>query len=203
MWNRARLVSIIFVTIVLLLLSARLVGADNTPTDVPTSHWAYKAVKLLIDKGYLQLYQDQTFQGDKPVDRYTLAVIVAKIMNEIASGQTGTSKEDIALIKSLSNEFRDELVGVSSKSNLFMKKMDEVLKEQKIIKEDLTRTNDEQGKLREEVQKMIADIQSLKDQNTKLKADLERLRADLESSKKQQTLYMIVAIVLGLYGAAK
>jgi S-layer homology domain. len=173
--------------------------ADSNPTDVPPNHWAYKAVKLLIDKGYLQLYQDQTFQGDKPVDRYTLAVIVAKVLNEIASGQVGTNKDDMALIKSLTNEFRDEFVGVNSKNNIYMTKLDNLNKEQTVMQDDITRLTDEQLQLQKEAQQMISDIQNLHDENVKLKADVERLRAELDTTKK----YLWVAIILGVLGVAR
>jgi ribosomal protein S8 len=199
MSNRFRILLVLFVLAVMLLTVALSAMADSNPTDVPSSHWAYKAVKLLIDKGYLQLYQDQTFQGDKPVDRYTMAVIVAKILNEIASGQVGTNKDDMALIKSLTNEFRDEFVGVNSKNNVYMSKLDELLKQQTVIKEDQTRLTDEQLQLQKEVQQMIADIQSVRDENTKLRADVERLRAELDTTKK----YMWVALILGIVGTVK
>jgi hypothetical protein len=203
MTNRLRVLAIFVVLVVILCTCTVAVMADSNPTDVPSSHWAYKAVKVLIDKGYLQLYQDQTFQGDKPVDRYTLAVVVAKILNEIAAGQVGTNKDDVVLLKSLTNEFRNELVGVSSKSNIFMQKLDDVLKQDKVIKEDITRLTDEQLQLQKQAQQMIADIQSIRDENTKLKADVERLRVDLATTKKQQNIYIIIAIILGLAGAAK
>jgi hypothetical protein len=203
MTNRSRILVIFVVLIVMLFTLTIAVMAESNPTDVSSSHWAYKAVKILIDKGYLQLYQDQTFQGDKPVDRYTLAVVVAKILNEIAAGQVGTNKDDVALLKSLTNEFRDELVGVSSKSNIFMKKLDDVLKEDKVIKEDMTRLTDEQMQLQKEAQQMVADIQNIRDENTKLKADVERLRVEIAATKKQQNLYILIAIFLGLVGAAK
>lgn len=199
MSNRLRILAILFVLAVMLFTVALTVMADSNPTDVAPSHWAYKAVKVLIDKGYLQLYQDQTFQGDKPVDRYTMAIIVAKILNEIASGQVGTNKDDMTLIKSLTNEFRDEFVGVNSKNNIYMQKLDNLLKEQTVIKEDATRLTDEQLQLQTEVKQMIADIQSIRDENTKLRADVERMRAELDTTKK----YIWVAIILGLVGAAK
>jgi hypothetical protein len=199
MSNRLRILAILFVLAVMLFTVALTVMADSNPTDVAPSHWAYKAVKLLIDKGYLQLYQDQTFQGDKPVDRYTMAIIVAKILNEIASGQVGTNKDDMTLIKSLTNEFRDEFVGVNSKNNIYMQKLDNLLKEQTVIKEDATRLTDEQLQLQTEVKQMIADIQSIRDENIKLRADVERMRAELDTTKK----YMWVAIILGVIGAAK
>lgn len=199
MANRLR-ISVIFLVLVVMLFTITMsVMADSNPTDVPPSHWAYKAVKLLIDKGYLQLYQDQTFQGDKPVDRYTVAIIVAKILNEIAGGQVGANKDDMALIKSLTNEFRNEFVGVNSKNNIYMKKLDNLQKEQTVVKEDITKLTDEQLQFQKEAQQMIADIQSLRDENIKMKADLERLRAELDTTKK----YMWLAIILGVLGVAR
>ncbi len=180
-------------------IAVPVMAADSNPSDVPSSHWAYKAVKTLIDKGYLQLYQDQTFQGDKPVDRYTLAVIVSKILNEIASGQVGTNKEDMALIKSLTNEFRDEFVGVNSKNNIYMKKLDNLSKEQTVMQDDITRLTYEQVQLQKEAQQMLADIQNIKEENMKLKADMERLRIELDTTRK----YMWAAIILGLLGIAR
>jgi hypothetical protein len=193
------LVMIILAMSLLFVIALPVLAADSNPSDVPPSHWAYKAVKSLIDKGYLQLYQDQTFQGDKPVDRYTLAVVVSKILNEIASGQVGTNKDDMALIKSLTNEFRDEFVGVNSKNNIYMKKLDSLDKEQTVMQDDITRLTDEQLQLQKEAQQLIADIQSIKDENTRLKADMERLRVQLDTTKK----YMWVAIILGLLGIAR
>ncbi len=192
------LMMMVFVSL-LLGIAVPVMAADSNPSDVPSSHWAYRAVKTLIDKGYLQLYQDQTFQGDKPVDRYTLAVIVSKILNEIASGQVGTNKEDMALIKSLTNEFRDEFVGVNSKNNIYMKKLDNLSKEQTVMQDDITRLTDEQVQLQKEAQQMLADIQNIKEENMKLKADMERLRIELDTTRK----YMWAAIILGLLGIAR
>ena len=180
--------------------------AANNPIDVPSSHWAYKAVKLLIDKGYFQLYQDQTFQGDQPVDRYTMATITAKILGEIASGQTTGSKDDVKLLRSLTNEFREELVALNSKNNLFNPKLDNLMKENQILKEDLTTNREEQAQLRKEVQEIIAEIdsiktemQSLKEENLRLKVELERLRIDVDNKNK----YIIGALVIGVIGLLK
>jgi hypothetical protein len=197
--NRFKIFAILFILVIMVFTFTVSVMADNSPSDVPPTHWAYKAVKLLIDKGYLQLYQDQTFQGDKPVDRYTLAIVVAKILNEIASGQVGTNKDDLALIKSLTNEFREEFVGVNSKNNIYMTKLDALLKEQSITKEDITHLSDEEQQLRIQVQQMLADIKLIRDENTRLRADVERLRVELDNTKK----YMWAAIILGILGIAK
>ena len=52
-------------------------SAGEQISDVPESHWAYQGVKNGT-RGYLAVYEDGTFQGQKPVDRYTLASVVAE-----------------------------------------------------------------------------------------------------------------------------
>ncbi|HHY33433.1 MAG TPA: hypothetical protein GX515_10570 [Firmicutes bacterium] len=126
--------------------------------DVPKDHWAYQAVKTLVDKGYLALYGDGTFQGGKPVDRYTLAVVIAKILSEIESGKVGATPEDVELLRKLSVEFRQELVQVANELDVFKKSVDEQNRAQAVMKEDIARLTFTQNQLRAEVEKMIADI---------------------------------------------
>lgn len=180
--------------------------AAADPADVPPSHWSYQAVKLLVDKGYLQLYQDQTFQGDKPVDRYTLATIVAKILNEIASGQVSVNKDDMALITKVTNEYRSELIEAVRKVALFNKRADDLNKQDLIMKEDITKTQDEQNELRRQAQWILADllevkerVTKLEDENAKLKAELEKVRAEAD----QRKYYIYAALIFGIWGILK
>jgi len=188
----------------LMLLKGQLtLAVANTPTDLPRDHWAAQAVTLLLDKGYLQLYQDQTFKGEQSIDRYTLAVVVGKILNEIAAGRVGTSKEDVALLRQLTTEFRTELVDLSTKGGYFNRRIDNLTKQDQIIKEDLTKNTAEQTQLRQEVQQILTEIAEtkqrvklLEDENVALKMDVARLKAE----SGNQRLYIIAAIVLGVLG---
>lgn len=209
------LVGLVLITL-LVVFSIVCLGAD-APADVPPSHWAYQAVKVMIDKGYLQLYQDRSFQGDKPVDRYTLAVVVSKILNEIAAGRVGSTKEDVELLRKLTNEYWSELVEMNIKESQSSKRMESLSKQDQIIKEDLTRTmvmvqklSAEQILLQKEVQQILNEIQTislrvkqLEEENTRLKDDMARLRAEYAETKHKQNLYIFAAIILGLAGAAK
>ncbi len=98
------------VILVFVLGSQVALGAGTQITDVPESHWAYQGVKKLVQEGYLAVYEDGTFQGQRPVDRYTLASVVGKMLIEIEKGQLGVTQEDLELLRKLSTEFRDELV---------------------------------------------------------------------------------------------
>lgn len=51
--------------------------------DVPTDHWAAEAVDLLAGAGIVQGYPDRTFQGDKTVTRYELAVALERMVHFI------------------------------------------------------------------------------------------------------------------------
>ncbi len=180
---------ICLLTLTLSFCVGQVVLAETNPADVPPSHWAYKAVKLLVDKGYLQLYQDQTFKGEKPVDRYTMAVVVAKILNEIAGGKVGTNQGDMDLVKKLTNEYWNELVQVNSKNNLFVQKIDQVVKDNQVIKEDITRNTaatqqlgDDQDALRQNVAKNSADIQTLQGQTGQNSAAIQTLQGQVSQN---------------------
>jgi hypothetical protein len=189
----------------LMLLTANIAFAAN-PTDVTPDHWAYKAVQTLIDKGYLQLYQDQTFEGNQPVDRYTLASVVAKILAEIASGSVGTTREDVKVLRSLTNELREELVKLIADTNTYAKRAEEMKRQDVVLKEDLITTNVsiqnltvEQVQLQKEVKRIITDLSQVKDQVANLETEVAQLR----EANKRNKIFMIIAMILGLAGAAK
>jgi hypothetical protein len=202
----------VMIVCLLMLLTANLALAAD-PTDVPPNHWAYKAVKTLIDKGYLQLYQDQTFQGNQPVDRFTLASVVAKILTEIASGGVGTTREDVKVLRNLTNELREELVKLIADANTYAKRSEEMKRQDVVLKEDLITTNVavqnltvEQVQLQKEVKQIIADLAQVKKQVAQLENDVAQLRDEtfqLRQENKRNKIFLLIAIVLGLAGAAK
>lgn len=57
----------------------------QVPGDVPRDHWAYEAVKDLIDKGYLEGYPDGSFLGKRNMTRYELAVLIKRIVDGFAA----------------------------------------------------------------------------------------------------------------------
>lgn len=67
-----------------LVLMAPPVVAQQTPEDVPTTHWAYPAVQHLIAKGLLQNYPNGRFLGDRPMTRYEIAVLLKRILDSLA-----------------------------------------------------------------------------------------------------------------------
>lgn len=50
--------------------------------DVPETHWAYKAIEELAEKGIINGYEDGTFKPDAPVTRAEVATMISRIKGE-------------------------------------------------------------------------------------------------------------------------
>lgn len=83
------------------------VSAANPFTDVSADDWAYQAVASLSDEGVIDGYPDGTFRGDKPVTRYEIAQIVARLMAK-EDTLNASQKETLAKLSSqYANELKD------------------------------------------------------------------------------------------------
>ncbi len=73
----------------LILLVMALVVALASPVmagpfvDVPEGHWAYDALQKMADRGFIEGYPDNTFQGKRPITRYEVAIIVARLVDTL------------------------------------------------------------------------------------------------------------------------
>ncbi len=155
-------------TVVSLILLGALSGfaAAQSITDVPSSHWAYEAVRELVQKGYLTL-ESGRFDGDQPVDRFTLATVVARILNEIESGgATPQSEEDVDLLRKVVNEFRGELVRVFA--------------ELESVGEDVTKNDRNIGVVEDTLSVALDRLGQLAERSAELEAQLVALEAALE-----------------------
>ena len=130
----------------------------NEIQDVPVDHWAYQAVRTLVSQGYMNVYEDGTFQGTRTVDRYTLAMVLARILDEIDSGQVTGSAEDLGLIQELTTEFRDELVQWYAERDEVEEKLGETQRMATVTEERVHRVTASQVELQEEVQRLRAEL---------------------------------------------
>ena len=105
--------------------------------DVPTDHWAYQAVSELVSKGYLAVYGDGTFQGNKPVDRYTLASVIARLVDEVEEGRLPITAQDLEILRKLSTEFREEMVKWYQAKSALEERLVSQEKNSKIVQEKL------------------------------------------------------------------
>lgn len=97
-------------------------AATNPFVDVPAKHWSYDAVSKLAKDGIVQGYDDKTFQGDKQITRYEMAIIVAKAMGKAEKANA----EDKALLEKLSAEYTKELNAIGVRLDNVEKKVDKL-----------------------------------------------------------------------------
>jgi len=86
-------------------------GASATPfSDVPANHWAYQAIQSLAADGLVEGYPDGKFKGDRPLSRYEMAVLVARVIAKVqANGAGYASKADLDKLQKLIDALKDEL----------------------------------------------------------------------------------------------
>lgn len=205
-----RIVLTVSVILTLFIAAVLPVSAASIPTDVSPDHWAYKAVVSLVDKGYLTYFQDGAFRGDLPVDRFNMAVIVSKILNEVALGTKPASKEDMNLLRKLSLEFRDEMVALSTKVNLFDERLKYLENGFKLSQDDQAQSENQLQTLQDEAKQIVADIlaikkrmETLEDKNKLMDRDLNDLRnrvRDLEGEIKGLRTWNTVLSVIAVLG---
>jgi hypothetical protein len=88
-------------------------------SDVPSGHWSYDAVQMLEEKGLVEGYPDGLFKGDRPMTRYEMAMVVARVIAKLEQVQASipelpdlsiyATKNDIETINKLLTEYKGEL----------------------------------------------------------------------------------------------
>ena len=88
-------------------------AASATPfSDVPANHWAYQYIQSLAADGIIDGYPDGKFKGDRPLTRYEMAVVIARViakLQENVKPYTGPSRQDLDKLQKLIDALKDEL----------------------------------------------------------------------------------------------
>lgn len=108
-------IAAVSVIIVLSLVSSAVMAAPVTVKDVPKDHWAYEAVNLLVEKGYMGVYEGGEFCGDDPVNRYLLAFVTAKLLHDVEAGRTSLSEDDMRIVRETSTILREQLAVITAR----------------------------------------------------------------------------------------
>lgn len=83
--------------------------AETKLKDVPVDHWAYHAVNTVVSRGYLTLFEDGSFQGTRAVDRYSLASVIARLLEDIEVARVRGTTGDLADLGDLRTRFEEDL----------------------------------------------------------------------------------------------
>ncbi|MDD4337045.1 MAG: S-layer homology domain-containing protein [Firmicutes bacterium] len=108
-------IAAVSVILALSLVSSAVLAAPVTVRDVPKDHWAYEAVNLLVEKGYMGVYEGGEFCGDDPVNRYLLAFVTAKLLHDVEAGRTSLSEDDMRIVRETSTILREQLAVITAR----------------------------------------------------------------------------------------
>lgn len=146
------------------MVMATVAGSAAPFSDVPFSHWSYDAVNKLSAKGIIQGYPNGAFKGEKVVDRYSLAMVVAKLlanveqMLETGEGANLVTKADLQTLEKLTVEFADELAMLGVKVTSIEDDMAVVKEDVSMIKKDVEGIKDYMAKGGMEKVKLSGDM---------------------------------------------
>jgi hypothetical protein len=109
-----RRVSLLAAVLAFVALAGVPVRAPATPfADVPADRWAYQAIAALAADGLVDGYPDGSFKGDRPLTRYEMAAIVARVIAKLeATGAQSASRTDLDKLQKLVDALKDELDGL-------------------------------------------------------------------------------------------
>jgi hypothetical protein len=136
--------------------------------DVPSDHWAYQAVENLRQKGIVIGYPDGYFRGKRTLTRYEFAVALDRALKNLEGqiaairtrdiaaqpgpqgpkgdkgdpgppGPPGVIPEELAQLRRLATEFRDELTALGNNMRAVQARLDALAREIAAIREELAR----------------------------------------------------------------
>ncbi len=181
------------------------VVAAVSPKDVPPGHWAYEAVKRLVEKGWITLFEDQTFRGDRPVDRFTLASLTARILNELEKRELpGITRKDLEDLKALAEEFKDEIIDFKEKSAKLERRLQALEEQQEISSKELTALVEQTSDALDTLQTGLKSLEARAESSVnELNTRIEELQKALEKAKRDERrsralLWAIILVTLGV-----
>lgn len=178
--------NIILLTILFTLIFSLGVSAQYFD-DVPRDHWAYDSVQTLAEKGYLNLYAGEDFNGEQALSRYEMAEIIADVLENTtgSSSSQKLSQEDVDVVRELSLEFRDELVAVAERQKNFEDRLNNLEDTNQIQDEDISNLNVRISELETNNQTAINEIDN---RIAELEEELAAIQTEGLSGQKLQNL---------------
>lgn len=169
--------------------------------DIDQSHWAYERVQKLVEGGYLALYEDNTFRGDRAVSRVIFAAALGKLIDQIENGEVKMLGVDIKAIKNLSDEFKTEIADYDTRVAALEKRLADIESGKVVIQQDISKVTlevrDSVEKLEDENAKMREDLNILTDQMNVLTEELRKSDAENKRARTLLWVGVVAAIAVG------
>ncbi|MDD4263951.1 MAG: S-layer homology domain-containing protein [Firmicutes bacterium] len=214
--------------IVLGIILSNLAFAALPPTDVPKTHWAYESIMKILDSGLMEGYPDGSFRGQQAVDRYEMAVFVARLMDVLAQIQTDYElkitdtnkavseiektppvvqsdnqmvKEVLSLVQELEAEFENDLLEINDRYyniQLDYGKLEDALQNLESTQIGLSRRLDLHQVQIDSLNQKYTAVTSTREEVELLRKDIVNLNQELED---QSRTIRSLFIALGVMGA--
>ena len=126
------------------------------------------------------------------MDRFTLAMVVAKLLIAMEEGPEPADLADVELLRKPTNEFRSELVLLAAKDEELAARVRQLEEKHLVLSEELTRSIAGQ---REEIDRLLQPLQA---DYARMESELLQLRRDLEKEKQKNRTYLFIAGFVGL-----
>ena len=130
----------------------------QSPSDVNANDPNYNAINQAVDQGYMSLFDDQTFQPQKPISRSEMAFLIQKLTQTIQANQNQLTEVQIKELLHLAQMFKAYLEDTEADSVSFAKTDQSIQSQLDAIESSISEVVENQG-LAEEVQKNIEENQ--------------------------------------------
>jgi hypothetical protein len=103
--------------------SAHAITSVDELTDVNQSHWAYEALRDLVEKyDVIEGYPDHTFRGERNATRWELAAALNALIKSVGRdlarlGAEKADKSDLETVARLQEEFKNELAALQARTD--------------------------------------------------------------------------------------
>ncbi|MFC3834062.1 MULTISPECIES: S-layer homology domain-containing protein [Deinococcus] len=150
-----------------------------TLTDVPAGHWAKDAIDRLVSSGIILGYPDGTYRGTQNLTRYEAAVIIARLLDQIRTGETPASSIDADTLAALQNAIQELAADLAA---LGVRVSD--LEDNAVSQDDFTRLENrvEEIAASQGDAEALSTLQSQIDELTTRADDYDTLRADVDDN---------------------
>ncbi|QFP75460.1 S-layer homology domain-containing protein [Deinococcus sp. AJ005] len=153
-------------------------------TDVPAGHWAKDAIDRLVSQGIILGYPDGTYRGTQNLTRYEAAVIIARLLDQVRTGEVPASSMDAETLTALQNAIQELAADLAA---LGVRVSD--LEENAVSRDDFTRLENRveelvagNGTAPAGDAEAVANIQAQIDDLTARADDYDTLRADVDDN---------------------
>jgi hypothetical protein len=103
--------------------SAHAITSVDELTDVNQNHWAYEALRDLVEKyDVIEGYPDHTFRGERNATRWELAAALNALIKSVGRdlarlGAEKADKSDLETLAKLQEEFKNELAALQARTD--------------------------------------------------------------------------------------